>query len=129
MRRWKAINATVAAAVMATAIAGSAAQAPAVLSVDENFLREYVGTYQWDLDSFMYLQLWSELTGKNQLIAFDESGEVRALYPTDRDRFFTGPGAATPSSIESRVDFQRDDTGRITSLSWRRDDRVPRIAR
>ncbi|HEY3052479.1 MAG TPA: alpha/beta fold hydrolase [Thermoanaerobaculia bacterium] len=129
MRRWKAINATVAAAVLATAIAGSAAQAPAVLSVDENILREYVGSYRWDRDSLVYLQMWSEFTGKNQLVAFDETGEVRALYPTDRDRFFTGPGAATPSSIESRVEFQRDGTGRIASLTWRRDDSAPRIAR
>ena len=53
-------------------------------------------------------RLWSELTGTNQLVAFDESGEVRALYPTDRDRFFAGPGAAVPTAIESRVEFQRD---------------------
>jgi len=51
------------------------------------------------------------------------------LYPTDRDRFFAGPGAAVPASIESRVEFQRDGTGQITSLRWQRDSAPPRLAR
>ena len=65
----------------------------------------------------------------HQLGAFDESGELRALYPTDRDRFFTGPGAAVASSIESRVEFQRDARGRIASLTWHRESAPPRTAR
>jgi len=73
--------------------------------------------------------MWSELTGTNQLVAFDESGELRTLYPTHRDRFFAGPGAAVPTEVESSVDFQRDSTGRITSLTWRHDSAAPRIAR
>src|SRR5439155_784226 len=85
--------------------------------------------YQWGRDDFLYLQLWSEFTGKNELVAFDESGEVRTLYPTDRDQFFAGPGAAVPTAIESRIDFQRDHDGRIRSLTWRRDGAASRIAR
>jgi len=97
--------------------------------VDETVLREYAGVYQWAEDAFVYLQLWSELSGTNQLVAFAESGELRALYPTRRDRFFAGPGAAVPSAIESSVDFQRDSAGRITSLTWRHDGAAPRSAR
>ena len=115
------IGATVATALLGAVIARSALQTPAVRSVDEKVLREYAGVYQWEPDAFLYLQMWNETTGTNQLVAFDESGEIRTLYPTDRDRFFAGPGVAIPTAIESRVEFQRDGTGKITSLTWRRD--------
>jgi pimeloyl-ACP methyl ester carboxylesterase len=77
----------------------------------------------------VYLQIWSELTGTNQLVAFDESGDIRALYPTDRDRFVSGPGAGVSKPIESRLEFQRDGAGRISSLNWQREGAAPRIAR
>jgi len=109
--------------------ASSAPQSPVARSVDEDVLREYAGVYQWDANAFSYLQMWNELTGKNQLVAFDESGDVRTLYPTDRDRFFAGPGAAVPASIESRIEFQRDAAGKIASLTWQRDGAPSRIAR
>jgi pimeloyl-ACP methyl ester carboxylesterase len=104
-------------------------QGPVVRTVGENVLREYVGTYEWAPDKFVYLQLWSELSGTNQLVAFDESGELRALYPTDRDAFFAGPGAAVPTAVESRIRFQRDGAGTITALSWQRDGGSARSAR
>jgi hypothetical protein len=100
--------------------------------VDENVLREYAGVYQWNPNAFVYLQLWNEFSGfakPSQLIAFDESGELRTLYPTDRDRFFTGPGVAISASIESRIEFQRDATGTIASLTWQREGAPPRTAR
>jgi uncharacterized protein len=117
------------AAFLAAMPLACSAQAPGAVSVDEKTLRDYVGAYQWQRDSFLYLQLWNEFAGTNQLVAFDESGEVRTLYPTDRDRFFAGPGAAVPTAVESRIEFQRDGTGKITSLTWRRDGAAPRIAR
>jgi len=110
----------------------AASQAPAVRAIDEAALREYAGVYQWGPNAFVYVQLWDEFTGfgkPRQLVAFDESGEIRSLYPTDRDQFFTGPGAAVSTSVESRVAFQRTSTGRITSLSWQREDAAPRTAR
>lgn len=79
-------------------------------------------------DAFVYLHAWSEIR-TDQLVAFDESGEVRALYPTDPDRFFAGPGLAIGTSLESRVDFTRDSQGRVASLTWRRNDGMPRVAR
>ena len=123
------IGATVATALVGAVIARSALQAPAVRALDEKLLREYAGVYQWDEDAFVYLQPWSELTATNQLVAFDESGEVRALYPTDRDRFFAGPGVAIPREMESQVAFQRDAGGRIGSLTWQRGGAAPRVAR
>ena len=132
MRSWTAIGAIVATALLGGVCTRSALQTPAVRSVDEKALGEYVGVYQWGPDAFVYLQLWNEFTGftkPSELVAFDESGQVRTLYPTDRDRFFAGPGAAVPASIESRVEFQRDGTGQITSLRWQRDSAPPRLAR
>jgi pimeloyl-ACP methyl ester carboxylesterase len=107
----------------------SAPQAPAVRSVDERILHGYTGMYQWEPNAFLYIQMWSEFTGKNQLVAFDESGEVRTLYPMADDRFFAGPGAAVPTAVASRIDFQRNGQGKVISLTWRRGDASPRTAR
>jgi pimeloyl-ACP methyl ester carboxylesterase len=122
-------GAAVATLLLGTAIATSARQAPTIRALDETSLREYVGVYQWGPGAFVYLQIWNEFEGTNQLVAFDESGEVRTLYPSDRDRFFAGPGAAVRTAIESRIEFQRDRTGTITSLTWQREAATPRIAR
>ena len=104
-------------------------QPPATRTADERALREYTGVYQWDHDAFTYLQMWSEFTGTNQLVAFDESGDVRVLYATDRDRFSAGPGAAVPTPVESRIQFQLNAKGKITSLTWQREGTPPRNAR
>src|SRR6476469_858026 len=62
-----------------------ARQAPVVQPLAESVLREYTGVYQWGPNAFVYLQMWDEFSGfgKPQLVAFDESGDVRTLYPTD----------------------------------------------
>ncbi len=132
MRWLTMIGATVAAALLGTVIARSALQVPAVMSVEEKVLREYAGVYQWGPNAFVYLQMWDEFTGfgkPSQLIAFDESGEIRALYPTVRDQFFAGPGMAVSTSVESRIEFQRDSAGKITALTWRREGAAARTAR
>ena len=127
MRWWTAIGVTVATALLGVVIARSL-QTPAVRSVEEKILRQYAGVYQWGPNAFVYLQMWNELT-TNRLVAFDESGDVRTLHPTDDDRFAAGPVAAVPASLDSRVEFQRDSNGRIASLTWRRDGMPPRVAR
>jgi pimeloyl-ACP methyl ester carboxylesterase len=98
-------------------------------SVNPLTLREYVGAYQWERSGFLYLQMWKESTGTDQLVAVDESGEVRTLYLTDNDNFFAGPGVAVSTAIESRIKFQRDSTGEIVSLIWEREGGLPRVAR
>ena len=113
---------------MSTLIARSF-QSPAIRAVDDAILREYAGTYQWDRNAFVYLQIWPELTGTNQLVAFDETGELRILYPSAPDRFFTGPGAAISTPVESRIEVQRADSGKIASLTWSREGAPARTAR
>src|SRR5262249_48960305 len=83
-------------------------QGPAIRAVDEATLRGFTGVYEWKPNGFLYLQLWAELSGSKQLVAVDENGEVRTLYSTGPDRFFAGPGAALPESVESRIEFHRD---------------------
>jgi pimeloyl-ACP methyl ester carboxylesterase len=118
---------TLTAAVFIALIAVSLSQV-ARPSVDDQSLRKYVGTYAWGPDHFVYVQMWSEFTGKNDLVAFDESGDVRTLFPAEDGRFVTGPGAAVPDQVESQVDFNRDASGRILSLSWRNGNSVARTA-
>jgi uncharacterized protein len=132
MRSWALIGGTVVTALVGMVLARSALQTPSVGSVDEKVLREYTGVYRWGPNAFAYLQLWNEFSGfdnPSQLVAFDESGEIRVLYPTGRDQFFAGPGAAVPTSIESRIEFHRDGAGNITSLMWRREGVAARTAR
>lgn len=108
----------------------SARQAPIVQPADEKALREYAGVYQWGPNAFVYVQLWDEFSGFGtpQLVAFDESGDVRTLYPTDGNQFFAGPGAAVSASIESRIAFQRNNANQIVSLTWQRAGSAPRTA-
>jgi pimeloyl-ACP methyl ester carboxylesterase len=130
MRHWMLVVAAIVTIVLGTASA-QAPKAPVIRAVAEARLREYAGVYQWAPNAYLYLQLWSEFSGFNnpsELVAFDESGDVRTLYPTDRDRFFAGPGIAVPTSVESRIEFQRDEAGQITSLRWRREGGVSRAA-
>ena len=119
----------VAATLLPSLFTQLSSQTPVVRPTDENVLREYAGVYQWTQSGFVYLQLWSEFAGTNQLVAFEESGEVRTLYPTDRDHFFAGPGAGVATEIESSIDFRRDRDGRIASLTWRRGSAAARIAK
>jgi pimeloyl-ACP methyl ester carboxylesterase len=128
----KVIAAAVATALVGVVLARSGFQSPAVRDVDEKVLREYSGVYSWGTDAFVYLQLWNEFSGFDQpaqLVAFDESGEVRVLYPTGADQFFAGPGAALSTSVESRIEFQRDTAGAISTLTWRREGAPARTAR
>ena len=127
----------IAAAIVTTVVVGVVAarsvfQAPIVLEVDEGLLREYTGVYSSAPDAFLYLQLWNEFSGFDkpaQLVAFDDSGEIRVLYPTARDQFFAGPGAAVSKSLEARIEFRRDGAGTITSLAWRKEGAPDREAR
>jgi pimeloyl-ACP methyl ester carboxylesterase len=85
-------------------------------------LREYAGVYRWSPDSYVYLQLWDEFSGfgkPRNLVAFDEAGEVRTLYPAGKDEFSAGPGMAVAEPVQSRIRFERD-SGRIAALTWTR---------
>ena len=120
------------AALVGVVMARSGFQSSTVRDADETVLREYTGVYSWGTDAFVYLQLWNEFSGFDkppQLVAFDESGEIRVLYPIGQDQFFAGPGAAVSKSVESRIEFQRDAAGGLISLTWRREAGPARMAR
>src|SRR4051812_16188068 len=120
-------------AVLATILiacpTGCRAQQVSATHLDAHALREYAGVYQSGGDAFIYLQLWSELSGTDHLVAFDESGEVRTLFPTGRDHFFAGPGAADSSSVQARIDFERDSSGRLIALAWKTEGQSTRVAK
>lgn len=106
--------------IVAIVVAGNVSQAQVKpLTVAPKILAEYVGVYRWAPNHFLYIQFWDEL-GKDQLSAFDESGEVRALYPDGTDKFFVGSGLATPKPVGARIAFERDERGSIKSLSANR---------
>jgi uncharacterized protein len=127
-RRLASYVALFSATLMAAAVTHSQSPAPAL---DSAALSLYSGVYQWNESAYVYLQPWEELNGfgKPMLVAFDESGEVRTLYPAGGDHFTTGPGMGVPEPIESSIQFQRDTSGHVVSLSWRRAEGPPRIAR
>lgn len=126
----RTLGGTIAAALVAGTAVCAMLQPPPVRTVDAVALRELAGGYQWTDGSFVYLQPWAELSGTRELVAIDEEGEVRALYPLDvPDRFFAGPGAAISTSIESRVEFRRDAAGAVATLTWQREGAAPRTAR
>src|SRR5262249_32876348 len=129
MRKRQVLIAAAIAALLQCISALPPSQPQTVHAVGVDRLHQYPGTYQWAPGAFLYLQLWSEFTGTNQLVAFDESGEVRTLFPTEPDRFFAGPGAALSNSVEARIQFHRDSAGKVLSLSWERDGAPTRVAR
>ena len=132
MRMKTVIGAAVATALVGVVLARSGFQSPTVRNVDEKILREYTGAYSWGSGGFVYLQLWNEFSGFDkpaQLVAFDEDGLVRVLYPTAGGEFFAGPGAAVPKSVEARISFQRDSGGQVTALEWQRQGEPARTAR
>ena len=128
MTRKRVVVGFVGLTVLLGALLSRSLQGPTIHPLNDATLREYAGVYQWAPNAFLYLQSWSELTGTTQLVALDESGEVRALYPSDSDRFFAGPGAALTTPVQSRVEFQRDAGGNITSLRWDRQSAPARTA-
>jgi pimeloyl-ACP methyl ester carboxylesterase len=108
---------------------GFCAQNPPQIATDASQLREYAGAFQWDAGGFLYLQPWAEFTGANQLVAFDENGEARALYPAGRDSFTAGAAVGVAKPTEARIEFDRDASGRIASLVWRKAGSPNRVAR
>ena len=127
MRRTPVIGAAVTIALVGVVLARPGFQSPTVRDTDDRVLREYTGVYSWDANAFVYLQLWNEFSGfdkPGQLVAFDESGDVRVLYPTGDDQFFAGPGVAVsaprpPRSVASRRG------GRISLDRWSVEGRCP----
>jgi pimeloyl-ACP methyl ester carboxylesterase len=84
-------------------------------ALDAKALEGYTGAYQIEPDRFAYIQPWDELGGDHP-VWFDESGDVRSLYPVASDEFIAGPGAGLPAPVEARVAFTRGPQGEIDGL-------------
>jgi dienelactone hydrolase len=126
---WRPLAAATAVVLFGAVAVWATKQPPQVPAVDEHALREFTGTYEWARGSFIDLQMWDELGGTRQLVAIDDTGEIRTLYPDGPDRFFAGPGAALQTPVESRVAFQRNAAGAVAGLTWRREGVAARTAR
>lgn len=49
------------------------------------------------------------------------TGEARALYPSGKREYHSGPGWSGETPVEVRVTFEEDASGEITGLTWRRE--------
>ena len=132
MRPWTALGAAVIAAFSMAGPAPSAIQTPMLRTVDEKVLREYTGVYQWGPNAFVYLQMWNEFTGfakPSQLVAFDESGDIRTLYPTDPRQVLRRPrrGDSGVDRIPRRVSARQQGEDQVTHMA--RTACAPRTAR
>src|SRR5262245_24712794 len=128
MRSWTATGVVLAVILLGIAIALIACRASSAPARGSQTFGEYEQAFRWQPDGFLYVQRWNELTGTNELAAFDESGDVRTMYSDGRDRFYTGAHAGRRSPVESHVEFRRDASGAIAGLTWRRGNEPPRSA-
>ena len=67
------VGSLVATVLLGTLLARSL-QNPAIRAAHQASLGEYAGVYQWAPNAFLYLQLWTELTGTNQLVRRERRG-------------------------------------------------------
>ena len=100
-------------AILGTANGHSAHQGLAPRLADEQVLREYTGVYRWDDNAVVYLQMWNEFSGfdkPSQLVAFDESGDVRGPQGRWSPRLHPHRVAERqPSAVRGKSREQRRD--------------------
>ena len=82
--------------------------------------REFTGTYQSGPNAYLYMQIWNELSGTPRLVAFDESGTVRSLYPEGNGRFVAGTKAGVRDPVESTIQLSATPTGKSPRSLGRR---------
>ena len=68
-KRWAYGGVAIAVLVSATII-GSTVRTAGEITADERTLREYAGAWRWSTEGFVYLQLWNEFAGVNELVAY-----------------------------------------------------------
>lgn len=87
------------------------------------------GSYRWDSGGVVDVQVWNEL-GPGRLVAFDDSGSIRALTPDGPASFSIGRGIAVPEPVEARIRFE-PAAGRepARELIWEGVGQTPRRAR
>ncbi len=86
------------------------------------------GTYRWDSGGFVDVLVWDEL-GPGRLVAFDDQGWVRALFPSGARAFTAGRSVAVPEPIEARARFEPADAAvPAHTLVWEAEGRSRRVA-
>jgi len=80
---------------------------------------DYEAAYRWPSGDLLHVQRWPEIDPAGDLVAFDADGTLRTLYASGPDRFVAGPGAGLRDPVESRLTFQRDQSGQVVSVTWR----------
>ena len=78
--------------------------------------RELMGAYRFDDGRLVSIRRSEDETLRCRFYA---SGESRRLYPTDDQRFVSGPGWASRSPVEVEVRFHGEEDGRSAGLVWR----------
>ena len=119
MRKSIVVGAVVLVSLLGTMIARSR-QSPSIRPVEEASLREYAGTYRWDPNAFVYLQMWSELTG-------DAISWSRSTKPAKCGRCIR-PNATASSQGRVRR-FRRDRVSDRVSTRWRRQNHLAHWSR
>jgi pimeloyl-ACP methyl ester carboxylesterase len=89
----------------------------------------FCGSYRWESGSVVDVQVWNEL-GPGRLVAFDDSGSIRALTPEGAGTFSVGPGLAVAEPVAARVRFEPAAGGApARELVWEGAGQPPRRAR
>lgn len=97
--------------------------------IDKETLHAYEGVYRLSPTKHVYIQVLDAL-GDN-LVYFDDTGEIRALYPRSTDTFTAGPGLFLPFPLETRLRFYAEGDS-AAGMVWERPDsaalRLGRVA-
>lgn len=88
-------------------------------------LNDFLGTYQFDSGESLLINLAPEYSssglyffGQGLMLTHFGTGAIRALYPVAQDTFLVGRARAMGYPFEEQITFQRDATGKASSLTW-----------
>lgn len=85
-------------------------------------------TYRWDSGGFIDVLRWDEL-GPGRLVAFDDEGWIRVLFPTGDGVFTAGQSIGVPDPTQARVRFEPfDGAAPIRKLVWEPQSDARRVA-
>lgn len=88
-----------------------------VAAVNPRTLEAYSGSYQFTDGHFAYI---GRGLGGAYIFTDYRSGEIRALYPSSEESFFTGESVLVPFPEEMRINFLRSKEGEVTGIEVRR---------
>jgi len=94
-----------------------------VAKSDPQLNEEYAGSYQLGPQRFVDIGPID-----NSLLFIDsQTRDIRLLYPSSATSFFAGSSVAIPFPREVRIDFIKDENGRVSGLKWQEEKASPAI--